>query len=215
LDPLALAQRGLAALSPSTAVAVSGAARVAGRDCYVLTLTPHSPDTLIGRVEVSIDAERRLPLRTAAFARGAGKPALSVGFTSVSFDPVDPSIYRFSPPPGAKVVPAPASPAHAGWSGPPGQTGEPAVGSAGQYGGGPGALGAIRTFGHDWATVVAVRIPMLPQALGAAGGLDLHSFLPFTGPLFSVRLVQRGDHDWLVYGFVPQSALAAVDGQLT
>ena len=37
---------------------------------------------------------------------------------------------------------------------------------------------------------------------------------PYSGPLFSVRFVERGDHSWIVAGFVPQSALVLIEPQL-
>jgi hypothetical protein len=45
-------------------------------------------------------------------------------------------------------------------------------------------------------------------------GKALAELLPFSGRLFSTRLVQHGDDHWLLYGLVPQSALAAVESEL-
>lgn len=202
LDPLALARRALAGAAPSTSVTVGATDRVAGRDAYTLVVTPRSPGTLVGRVEVAVDAQRRLPLGVAVFARGASKPALSATFTSVGFGPVDHALFRFIPPSGARVVTVPELLAGAG----PG---------AMEYGGFPGGLGDVRVFGRDWTTVVAIRIHALPSNLGRSAGVDVRSFLPFSGPLLSVRIASRGDHDWVIYGAVPQAALAAVERELT
>jgi hypothetical protein len=210
LDPMSLAHRVLEAIDPSTEVSMGRSARVAGRASYVLVLTPRTDQTLIGRVEIDIDAARRLPLRVAVFSRDAASPAASVGYSSIGFGQVDPAVFRFTPPPGARVVPAQDvfPQRHDGSKVAPLEPGE-------GYAGFPGGAAPIRTFGHGWAGIVALRTPPLANRLGKAAGADLGSFLPFSGPLFSIRLVARGDHDWVLYGFVPQSALAAVEQELS
>jgi hypothetical protein len=194
LDPLELARRALEAASPTTAVSVADTARVAGRAAYVLAVEPRSAATLVRRIEVDVDAEHRLPLRVAVFARGRTTASAWTAFTSVSFDAVDPSTYRFTPPPGAKVV----------------DVGNQRGGEAhGEYAAPDGA----RVFGTGWDSIVALRLPR-SETSEEGSGLDLSSFLPMSGPLLSIRLVERGDHAWLVYGLVPQSALAAVEPKL-
>ena len=103
-DPITVARRAIEALAPFASVAVEGSDDVAGRPVYALVLTPSSDRTLVGSIELSIDAETRLPLRLQVFARGAEDAAVSAGFTSVSYAPIDPSVFAFSPPPGADVV---------------------------------------------------------------------------------------------------------------
>ena len=196
LDPLELARHALQAASPSTSITVAGTARVAGRPAYVLAVDPRSKTSLVRRVEIDIDAERRLPLRAAVFARGRTTASLWTAFTSVSFASIDPDVYRFTPPPGAKVVTVG------------GARGE--AGSAGEY----GAPDGLRLFGTGWDSVVAVRVPKGEERTAGAGGLDIARFLPLSGPVLSVRLVERADHAWLVYGLVPQPVLAAVEPKL-
>jgi hypothetical protein len=196
LDPVELAGRALQAASPSTSITVAGTARVAGRPAYVLAIDPRSQTTLVRRVEIDVDADRRLPLRAAVFARNRTAAPLWTAFTSVSFAPIDPGVYRFTPPPGANVVTAG------------GAQGE--KDSSGEY----GAPDGLRLFGTDWDSVVAVRVPKGDERTAEAGGLDITSFLPLSGPVLSIRLVERADHAWLVYGLVPQSALAAVEPKL-
>ena len=74
----------------------------------------------------------------------------------------------------------------------------------------------VRTFGSGWAAIVAVRAPTLQQlAQATAGaGVNVPSLLPFSGPLFSIALVPRGDHAWLMFGAVPQSALQRASADL-
>jgi hypothetical protein len=207
LDPLSLARRSLDALTPTTSVTVEATARVAGRAVYVLTLRPRTADTLVGRIELSVDAERRIPLRIAVFPRGADTAAVSAGFTSVSFGPVDPSVYSFVPPAGAKVERLRDLMAKGGHFG----GGEWATNGTTEVAGLDGLGPYAQTFGSGWATVFAVRVPALPAS---SSGFDPSSLLPFSGNLFSIRLVERPDHAWLIYGAVPQSALAGVEDRL-
>lgn len=205
LDPGEVARRVLEAVDPSTAVSVGLSARVAGRDAYVLALEPRTPETLVGRVEVAVDADRRLPLSVAVFPRGADAPALSAAFTSVSFEPVDPAVFAFSPPEGATVrdlVPHGASSV----DGP--------FGGVGPRDGKARAQRAedVATFGDGWATVVAVRLAA--AAVAQLRSSEAAALLPMSGSLFSARLVDRPGSAWLVFGLVPQATLAAVETRL-
>ncbi len=84
-------------------VEVSGQAEVAGRDTYLLRMTPVADDTALGYVQAAIDGETMVPLRLEVFAKGGSAPVLRFGFDSVSYDPVDPSLFVFTPPEGATV----------------------------------------------------------------------------------------------------------------
>ncbi|HYT81028.1 MAG TPA: hypothetical protein VEQ37_17575 [Actinomycetota bacterium] len=205
VDPLALTRRALDAIKPSTRVAVTGTTRVAGRDAYVLRLEPRTPATLVGRIEIAVDSERRVPLRVAVIPRGRRGAAISVAFTSISFASIKRSVYSFTPPPGAKV--RDVSRELGGKEG----TEQGTRGSEREeYG--PGDF--PRLLGHDWTTVIALRTPPLATLRGAGEGFDPAALLPLSGPLLSVRLVDRTDHGWLVYGLVPQSALVLAAREL-
>jgi outer membrane lipoprotein-sorting protein len=234
IDPVQLAQQALAAIDPSTRVTVSGSTSVAGRDAYVLSLEPRTSATLVGRVELYVDASRWLPLGGAVFPRGASSPALSAKFTSVSLGPIDPAVYRFTPPQGAKVVTPRRMIHRAGTCPPPMEcpmappilagppTNAPTSGGSNPhppYPPNPAWSPApdVRTFGTGWATILAVPAPSLQQLEQAASGPGLSAIpklLPFAGPLFSVSLVPRGDHAWLVFGAVPPSALQRASADL-
>jgi len=103
LDPQAAAEKALAAIDPTTAVVVDRTARVAGRAAYQLQLTPRDTRSLIGSVQIAIDAATSVPLRVQIFAAGASSPAFQVGFTSVSFNLPNASIFEFVPPAGANI----------------------------------------------------------------------------------------------------------------
>jgi outer membrane lipoprotein-sorting protein len=103
LDPQTAAEKALAAIDPTTGVVVDRTARVAGRAAYQLQLTPKDTRSLIGSVQIAIDAATSVPLRVQIFAAGAAHPAFEVGFTSVSFNVPNSSVFEFVPPAGASV----------------------------------------------------------------------------------------------------------------
>jgi outer membrane lipoprotein-sorting protein len=104
VTPQQAAKEALAAVSPTTKVTVDGTASVAGRSAYELVLAPRDSRSLIGDVRIAVDAKTSVPLRVQVHAAGAtGRPAFETTFTSVSFGKPSASVFRFAPPPGAKV----------------------------------------------------------------------------------------------------------------
>ncbi|MDQ0680284.1 outer membrane lipoprotein-sorting protein [Arthrobacter pascens] len=101
--PEALASRLLAAMDSSTHVMVGPDVEVAGRTAYNLVLEPRTQGTLVGRVAIAVDGQTGLPLRVGVTARGQAEPAFQVGFTSLSLEAPDDSLFSFFPPPGATV----------------------------------------------------------------------------------------------------------------
>jgi hypothetical protein len=184
-DILRSAQRALETLAPYAKVSVITASTVAGRPAYELVLTPISTLTLIGRIAVAIDAETRLPLRFQVFPRGSDAAAIEAGFTNVSFDPIDPSMYSFTPPPGATVRQAADVIAEA--RGRADGDGRPPVSDP-------------RTFGRGFDLRVAVRLDSpLPEGAGM--------LLPYAGPLLSAITVERDGQTWLLAGPVSVATL--------
>ena len=105
LTPQQAAKQFLAAVTPSTKLAVDGTKSVAGQAAYTLIIEPKQTGSLIGKVEIAIDAQNGAPLQVAAYAAGATTPAFELGFTSVSFTAPPDSRFDFTPPKGAKVSP--------------------------------------------------------------------------------------------------------------
>lgn len=200
LGPEQLAARMLAAVRPTTRVVVARTATVAGRAAYVLALQPRTSETLIGHIDVAVDAATRVPLGVYVYPRRSSTPAMSSAFTSVGFGPIAPSTFRFTPPPGAKVVTAQSKGSDA-----------PQDATAPSH---PTARLAqrVRSFGSGWTGIVALRVS--PKQVGRAGGGTLSKLLPFSGPLFSMRLAERSGYAWLIVGMVPQEALARVQARL-
>ncbi len=91
-------------LAPYATVDVGGQGTVAGREVYLLRMTPAADDTALGAVQASIDGKTMVPLRLEVFAKSGGSAVLQFGFDSVSYDPIDPALYAFTPPAGATVT---------------------------------------------------------------------------------------------------------------
>ena len=163
--PQQAASKILAALGPTTTVSVQSNVMVAGQAAYQISLAPKDGRSLIGRIQIAIDAHKYFPLRFQVFARGQASPAFEVGFTSLTYGRPAPSNFTFTPPHGAKVrnLTAPGGPPaspfglgaaigwHAGWggSGP----------VAGGLSGGPGGIAAPRVMGQGWLSVLVDQPP--------------------------------------------------------
>jgi hypothetical protein len=160
-------------------------------------VTPASPQTLVGDVAIAIDAQTRLPLDVSITARGASAPAVEAGFTSVSFGPIDPSMFAFTPPADAtvrdvtgQVASAVTSAAHR-----PGQRPGQRKDMA------PGDHRAV-TDGTCLDTSVAVPLPgPLPP--------EVMTLLPYSGPLVSAIVAEQGGKTWLLAGPVDIATLQA------
>lgn len=190
LDVLGAVQNGLAALEQEASVTVTGTARIAGRDAYRVQLIPDTDGTLVGRLELDIDAIERVPLRAAIFAAGAHAAAVEGAYTSVSFAPVDPATFSFTPPPGAEIVEALDHEAE-------NRTGD-------------SQSPEVRHFGEDWEKVTAVAVP----DRGNDGERTLDRLLPFEGSLFSARSVEADGRTWILLGAVPGERLEAAADSL-
>lgn len=188
-DLEAVVGRALREVWPYAVVSVVDPQVVAGRDAHVVRLAPASSETLVGRIEVAVDAQTRLPLRLQMFAKGRPTAVLEAGFASVDFEPVDASMFEFAPPENAMVTEVTAG--HRG---------------GGAYDGAPHDIPQVRTFGAGFGLIVAVRVAEVPR--------DLRPLFPYAGPLASADLVDRGDHTWVVVGLVTSATLAGVEPEL-
>lgn len=103
VTPDQAAQQLLAKLAPSSTVTTDTNASVAGRDAYVLKVVPKTTATTVGSVEVAVDAKTGLPLRVQVVPRGTTSPAVSIGYTAISYATPAASTFRFTAPKGATV----------------------------------------------------------------------------------------------------------------
>jgi outer membrane lipoprotein-sorting protein len=200
-DPLSIARTVLEAVRPYATVSMATPERVAGRDAYILQLRPESGRTLVGSVDVAIDAATRTPLRVQVVPRNALDPAIEVGFTSIDYGPIEPSVFSFRPPPGATVTPAAPSLRHAARV--TRRHAAPASEAPARL---QRSLPETRMFGSGFGIVLAMRVQPVPA--------ELRSLLPYGGPLASAALVDRGTHAWVVAGPVRPEALAQVQPKL-
>jgi outer membrane lipoprotein-sorting protein len=104
LTPQQAASEVLAKVGPTTTVKIATNATVAGEPAYELVLAPKDSRSLVGQVDIAIDAKHEVPLRVQVYARGATSPAFQVGFTAVSFVKPASANVSFTPPAGAKVT---------------------------------------------------------------------------------------------------------------
>lgn len=184
-DLVRFAQRMLDAVAPCANVTVDGTAIVAGRPVYQLVLTPRSTLTLIGRIAVAIDAATRLPLRLQVFSRNSDGAAIEAGFTEVSFGPIEPSMFAFTPPPGTTVRQAADVIADARRSSSDHTT--PPVSDTHLFG-----------RGFDLRAAIELDEP-LPT--------DARPFFPYAGPLLSAITIELDGHTWLLIGPVSVATL--------
>jgi outer membrane lipoprotein-sorting protein len=101
--PQELAEKFLAVADSTTAVSVGPEVETAGRRAYTLLLEPRTDSTLVGKIAVAVDSQTGIPLSVQVTARGAAQPAFSAGFTSLSLEAPDQSLFNFAPPPGSTV----------------------------------------------------------------------------------------------------------------
>ncbi|MDO8146843.1 MULTISPECIES: hypothetical protein [unclassified Isoptericola] len=138
-----------------TDITTTDPVEVAGRSAYQVELRPQTDGTLVDRIRVAVDAETSVVLRTQVWSvQDTEDPALEVGFTDVSFDAPDPSVFDFSPPAGAEVreveVPLPE----------PGTMEKPGSEALGEDAG-------FAVSGTGWETVVEVSDVDVEEILGA------------------------------------------------
>jgi outer membrane lipoprotein-sorting protein len=93
------------AISHLQHVNVSGATPtdIAGQAAYTVRVTPKESGSLIGGGELSWDATNGVPLRAAIYSSTSSSPALELAATSISYGPVEDSVFEFTPPANAKV----------------------------------------------------------------------------------------------------------------
>jgi outer membrane lipoprotein-sorting protein len=76
---------------------------VAGQAAYTLRVSPKETGSLIGGAELSWDAVHGVPLRAAVYSTKNSTAVLELAATDISYGPVDPSVFDFTPPPGTTV----------------------------------------------------------------------------------------------------------------
>jgi outer membrane lipoprotein-sorting protein len=193
--------RMLTELAPTSELTQGAPVRYAGREAYVLTLSPRDEgSTLVDHGRALIDSETFLPLELSLYAKGRPDPVFSWRVSDLDLGPIPAERFSFQVPPGAKVVPfdegrneRPEPGMRAGAEQPSevktvaaaqrrvdfdiGELASPPGGRelTGVYL--KGADGVVLTYGSGWGTVVLAQGPQndgasAPQRV-VAGGNDL------------------------------------------
>ncbi len=76
---------------------------VAGQAAYTVRVSPKEGGSLLAGAELSWDAVHGVPLRAAVYSTESAAPVLELAATSISYGPVEPSVFEFTPPANAKV----------------------------------------------------------------------------------------------------------------
>ena len=84
-------------------VSEGSATDVGGRPAYTVRVSPNETGSLIGGAELSFDADNALPLRTAVYSSKSSSPVIELAASEVSYGPVDPSVFKITPPADAKI----------------------------------------------------------------------------------------------------------------
>jgi outer membrane lipoprotein-sorting protein len=98
--------RMLAELAPTSKLTQGTPVRYAGREAYVMTLSPRDEgSTLVDHGRALIDSETFLPLELSLYAQGRPDPVFSSRVSDLDVGPIPAERFTFQVPPGAKVAP--------------------------------------------------------------------------------------------------------------
>jgi outer membrane lipoprotein-sorting protein len=162
--PQEAAARFLAAVGPTTDVAVATDTTVAGRPAYEIVLTPKQTGSLLSSVRIAVDGAEHVALRVQVFAGDAAEPVAAIGFTKVDFATPADSVFAFTPPKGAEVTEIKPDD-HADQSKTAADAEKPKV------------------VGEGWTTVVVGKLPAgdtpdaTPDAQGGGNGPDVQAYV--------------------------------------
>ncbi|HKE64762.1 MAG TPA: hypothetical protein VKB59_08970 [Micromonosporaceae bacterium] len=146
----------LGLLDKTTSIRNAGAVTVAGRPAYELVIAPRDSRSLVASIRIAIDSAKSVPLRLRVFARGHASPAFEVGFTQVSFDRPDATLFHFDPPAGAKVTEIRPSAGHAATAP---DTTAPSKQPPTNAKPGPAERPQATVIGTGWTAILAARLP--------------------------------------------------------
>jgi hypothetical protein len=193
LTPQDAANEVLAAVGPTTVVGTESNVYVAGKAAYQLVLAPRASGSTISDVSIAIDASNSVPLRVQVFGRDSGSPAISVGFSTVTFAAPARGAVSYKRPADARVsvvnlakqgqgaLPDGVAMANGKLTADPLPAGSP--------------LAKAHTFGSGWTTVLEVPASALDStSLYASGALEplLNTELQVHGKWGSGQLVTSG-----------------------
>ncbi len=185
---------------------VSGATptNVAGQAAYTVRVSPNEGGSLLAGAELSWDAVHGVPLRAAIYSTESSAPVLELAATSISYGPVEPSVFEFTPPANAKVEEV-VLPKHGEHQGGSAQTGEHEHPNVTTHGNGPGTIAVL----EGKAKAGSSPTSSLPEGLQQVkiDGVTASELPTELGTLLSF---ERSGVRYLIAGAVPPSAVEAV-----
>jgi outer membrane lipoprotein-sorting protein len=183
---------------------VSGATPtdIAGQAAYTVRISPKEGGSLLGGAELSWDAVHGVPLRAAIYSSTSSAPVIELDASSISYGPVESSVFEFTPPSGAKVEEVKLGTPGAQPSSSPGGADHP----------------KLTTFGHGPSTIAVLEHPAregsgssteLPEGLQKVeiNGVSAAELQTELGTLLSF---ERSGVHYLLLGAVPPAAIEAV-----
>jgi outer membrane lipoprotein-sorting protein len=185
---------------------VSGATPtdVAGQAAYTVRVSPNEGGSLLAGAELSWDAVHGVPLRAAVYSTESAAPVLELAATSISYGPVEPAVFEFTPPANAKVeeVVLPKRGEHQSGSAQGGEHEHPNLTTQGS---GPGTIAVL----EGKAKAGSSQTLPLPEGLQQVK-IDgtLASELPTE--LGTLLTFERSGVRYLIAGAVPPGAVEAV-----
>ncbi len=124
---------------------------VAGQPAYTVRISPTRNGGLVGGAELSWDATNGVPLRAAIYSSTSSAPVVELAATSISYGPVESSVFELSPPSNTKVEevvpPTPHEPS-------PGTPGQPEQGGSGEH-----TPPTVTTHGEGLAGIAVIESP--------------------------------------------------------
>lgn len=204
LTPDQVAAQILSGLTPSTTVSVASPVFVAGRPTYELVLTPKAATSTVARITMAVDSATGLPLRVQVTPKGTATPALSLGYTSVTF--AAPAASTFAAPVGTSTVTKSIGAHGPGGHRPGGHPSRPEPAAS------TGTSDKTTVVGTDWTSVLRAT----GVSLGSAGHRLDQVSTPVSGTFGTGRLVHTALLNALILpdgrvlaGFVTPAALEA------
>ena len=177
---------------------------VAGQAAYTVRVSPKEGGSLLAGAELSWDAVHGVPLRAAIYSTESSAPVLELAATSISYGPVEPSVFEFTPPANAKVEEV-VLPKHGEHQGGSAQTGEHEHPNVTTHGSGPGTIAVL----EGKAKAGSSPTSSLPEGLQQVkiDGVTASELPTELGTLLSF---ERSGVRYLIAGAVPPSAVEAV-----
>ncbi len=197
-------EEAIAHLEQHTTVSGATPTDIAGQAAYTVRVSPKEGGSLLAGAELSWDAVHGVPLRAAVYSTESAAPVLELAATSISYGPVEASVFDLTPPANAKVeeVVLPKPGEHQGSSSQGDEHEHPQVTT---HGSGPGTIAVL----EGKAKAGSSQTSPLPEGLQQVkiDGAVASELPTELGTLLSF---ERSGVRYLIAGAVAPSAVEAV-----